>query len=411
MDLKDEFIQIIKKYSELSLKESENETKKYIQEVFNVSLSEVFIKEPSKQETLKQEPTQETNGCIYIFKKGKNIGQKCGSGKSKFCYKHKKNDLNIKVNQERNIKKPIPKPIPTNKIETGSVINQNWFIGTSIGKGGFGEIYSAAKFNDHGNYKDDDFSFAIKIEPKSNGPLFVEMHFYKRVIVEKEIEKFKLQKNIQYLGLPKYYGSGLYNDYRYIVMEKYDSNIDKLFRNGDLNSSTILQIGIQILNIVEYIHSKGYIHADIKGENILLKENDTSHIYLVDFGLCSRYSNIYQPDPKKAHNGTLKYTSRDSHQGVESRRGDLEILGYNMIEWSGGILPWQHLCKKSAGKKILNEVSESKIKYMNDLSLFFNKVQFNDTNLKNKLQTYFETIIKITFEELPPYQLLHNIFN
>ncbi len=39
---------------------------------------------------------------------------------------------------------------------------------------------------------------------------------------------------------------------------------------------------------------------------------------------------------------------------------------------------------------------------MNDLSLFFNKVQFNDTNLKNKLQTYFETIIKITFEELPP---------
>ncbi len=44
--------------------------------------------------------------------------------------------------------------------------------------------------------------------------------------------------------------------------------------NGNLNSSTILQIGIQILNIVEYIHSKGYIHADIKGENILLKEND-----------------------------------------------------------------------------------------------------------------------------------------
>ncbi len=56
---------------------------------------------------------------------------------------------------------------------------------------------------------------------------------------------------------------------------------------------------------------------------------------------------------KKAHNGTLKYTSRDNHKGVESRRGDLEILGYNMIEWSGGILPWQHLCKKNAEKKIL----------------------------------------------------------
>ncbi len=82
-------------------------------------------------------------------------------------------------------------------------------------------------------------------------------------------------------------------------MERYDSNIDKLFRNGNLNSSTILQIGIQILNIVEYIHSKGYIHADIKGENILLKENDPYHIYLVDFGLCSRYSNIIDQILKK----------------------------------------------------------------------------------------------------------------
>ncbi len=54
-------------------------------------------------------------------------------------------------------------------------------------------------------------------------------------------------------------------------MERYDSNIDKLFRNGNLNSSTILQIGIQILNIVEYIHSKGYIHADIKGENYIIE--------------------------------------------------------------------------------------------------------------------------------------------
>ncbi len=40
MDLKDEFIQIIKRYSELSLMDTENETKKYIQEAFNASLSE-----------------------------------------------------------------------------------------------------------------------------------------------------------------------------------------------------------------------------------------------------------------------------------------------------------------------------------------------------------------------------------
>ncbi len=71
------------------------------------------------------------------------------------------------------------------------------------------------------------------------------MHFLQRVIVEKEIEKFKLQKNIQNLGLPKYYGSGctMIID---ILLWKGMINIDKLFRNGNLNSSTILQIGIQI---------------------------------------------------------------------------------------------------------------------------------------------------------------------
>ncbi len=47
----------------------------------------------------------------------------------------------------------------------------------------------------------------------------------------------------------------------------------------------------------------------------------------------------------------IKYTSRDNHKGVESRRGDLEILGYNMIEWSGGILPWQLYVKRMLKKR------------------------------------------------------------
>ncbi len=80
--------------------DTEMKQKKYITRSINASLSEVFItdtQEPSKQEQIQ-------DGCIYIFKKGKNIGQKCGSGKFKFCSKHKKNDLNIEVNQEKNVK-------------------------------------------------------------------------------------------------------------------------------------------------------------------------------------------------------------------------------------------------------------------------------------------------------------------
>ena len=38
--------------------------------------------------------------------------------------------------------------------------------------------------------------------------------------------------------------------------------------------------------------------------------------------------------------GTIEYTSRDAHIGAHSRRSDLEILGYNLVHWMSGDLPW-----------------------------------------------------------------------
>ena len=46
------------------------------------------------------------------------------------------------------------------------------------------------------------------------------------------------------------------------------------------------------------------------------------------------------PDERKAHDGTLEYTSRDAHTGAHSRRGDMETLGYNLVHWASGTLPW-----------------------------------------------------------------------
>lgn len=110
------------------------------------------------------------------------------------------------------------------------------------------------------------------------------------------------------------------------------------------------------------------MHADIKAANILMgitKETQNKQCYLVDFGLATKYSDDkdFKPNPKKAHDGTIEYLSRDAHLGgkfnifkekfinlliknkfvflVQSRRGDLEILAYNIIQWLGCILPWE----------------------------------------------------------------------
>ena len=71
-------------------------------------------------------------------------------------------------------------------------------------------------------------------------------------------------------------------------------------------------------------------------------------VYLVDFGLACRYAlngrhKPYDSDMRKAHDGTIEFTSRDAHIGAHSRRGDLEILGYNLLQWTAGRLPWQDL--------------------------------------------------------------------
>lgn len=72
--------------------------------------------------------------------------------------------------------------------------------------------------------------------------------------------------------------------------------------------------------MLQFIHQCGYIHGDIKGANILLgsnKKTASQQVYLVDFGLASKYftGSEFKPNKKKAHNGTIEYLSRDAHDG------------------------------------------------------------------------------------------------
>lgn len=134
------------------------------------------------------------------------------------------------------------------------------------------------------------------------------------------------------------------------------------------------------MDSLEYIHSCAYVHADLKGANILLGygTKGESQAYLVDYGLASHcVTGDFKPDPKKMHNGTIEYTSRDAHQGVPTKRGDLEILAYNLVHWSGVSLPWEASNLLSAPIK----VQQAKEEFMKSFEVFFKK-QFTDNTAR-----------------------------
>lgn len=155
------------------------------------------------------------------------------------------------------------------------------------------------------------------------------------------------------------------------------------------------------MDVLEYIHEKGYVHADIKGSNILLSATSKSQVYLVDFGLATHYSNdkAFKPNPKKAHNGTIEYLSRDAHQGVETRRGDLEILAYNLIQWLGGSLPWE---TNLTDPKI---VQQSKEQHMSNIKNFL-KVCFEAP--PSPIENLLKYINTLKFNDSPDYKKVHS---
>ncbi|KAM6217283.1 serine/threonine-protein kinase VRK2-like [Rhynchocyon petersi] len=248
---------------------------------------------------------------------------------------------------KRNDKYRLPVPLPEGKILVDMERNL-WMLGKMIGSGGFGLIYLAFPTNK----TDEDARHVIKVEYQENGPLFSELKFYQRAAKKDCIQRWIALKQLDYLGIPLFYGSGLTTfkgrSYRFMVMERLGTDLQKLSDlNGTFKKSTVLHLGIRMLDVLEYIHENEYIHGDIKAANLLLGYKNPEQVYFADYGLSYRYCpngnhKQYQENARKCHNGTMEFTSLDAHRGVGlSRRSDLEILGYCMLRWACGKLPWE----------------------------------------------------------------------
>lgn len=303
----------------------------------------------------------------------------------------------------------LPDPIRNGEI-VRDLLKKDWQIGPSIGVGGFGEIYSATDVLDSPRKKAS-YPYVVKIEPHINGPLFVEMHFYMKVGKPTDIEAWMKTKKLKSLGMPRYLGSGSheYNGqkYRFVVMDRYGKDLWSLFLENKRTFpyTTVLRIGLQVIDVLEYIHSKTYVHADIKGSNLLLglHKGTENQVFLVDFGLASHFTEKeFKPDPRKAHNGTIEYTSRDAHMGVPTMRGDMEILGYNMLQWLASKLPWENNLSDPV------RVQQQKTESMDDIPGLMKK-SFPKSSAPAPLVKYFEYVARLKHDEKPDYTYCHKL--
>ncbi|RNA34646.1 serine threonine- kinase VRK1, partial [Brachionus plicatilis] len=297
------------------------------------------------------------------------------------------------------------------------IFKNNWTLGKPIGQGGFGLIYLANKGENSKNLADAEY--VVKIEPKDNGPLFCESHFYVNCAKEDQLKIFKRDKNINHLAIPKFISSGLctYNekDYRFLVMDRYSKDLQSFLDDSSshqINEAGVMYLMRQVLYALEYIHQKGYSHGDIKGANIMLKNDQES--FLVDYGLACRFErdNVhqkYQVKPERRHNGTIEYTSLDAHNGAQiSRRSDLEILGYCIVHWLSGTLPWMDQLKNPT------QVQQSKTKSMDNVKEFVSNtlnVKNVSESVKKFVEFYLNEVKKLEFESEPPYAKIQSKIN
>ncbi|KAF3450696.1 hypothetical protein FNV43_RR06785 [Rhamnella rubrinervis] len=235
-------------------------------------------------------------------------------------------------------------PLPE-KVQVGG---SPWYrLERKLGKGGFGQVYvgqrvSAVNTNDR-NTGQGALEVALKFEHRSSkgcnyGPPY-EWQVYNTLGGSH--------------GVPRVHYKGRQGDYYIMVMDMLGPSLWDVWNNNShtMSIEMVACIAIEAISILEKMHSRGYVHGDVKPENFLLGTPgtpDEKRLFLVDLGLATRWRDSttgrhveYDQRPD-VFRGTVRYASVHAHLGrTGSRRDDLESLAYTLIFLLRGRLPWQ----------------------------------------------------------------------
>jgi casein kinase 1, gamma len=308
---------------------------------------------------------------------------------------------NIKANTNANLNALTSTPISqvvagnssaSTSLSSSITIAHSFRVGRKIGSGNFGELRLGKNIHTNQNV-------AIKFEKATSRAqlLIVEYKIYKRLVPCE--------------GIPHVYHFGQCGRFNTLVLELLGPSLEDLFNLNKRKFSlkTVCMIAIQIIERIEYVHSKHIVFRDIKPENFLIGRQSNRNenlIHIIDFGLAKEFidretGKHIDFSENKSLTGTARYMSINTHLGCEqSRRDDLEAIGYMLMYFLRGSLPWQGL-KADTFKERYSKISQMK----------------QSTKLEDLCNThpveffhYLKYVRSLEFSQTPDYKYMMTLF-
>ncbi|CAI0385798.1 unnamed protein product [Linum tenue] len=340
------------------------------------------------------------------------------------------------------------------KLKVDQVVGGKFKLGRKIGSGSFGELY-----------------LGVNVQTGEEVAVKLESVKTKHPQLQYESKLYMLLQGGT--GIPHLKWFGVEADYNVMVIDLLGPSLEDLFNycNRKFTLKTVLMLADQLINRVEYMHSRGFLHRDIKPDNFLMglgrKANQVVafyryffhclaeelfpdvictasagtvsivnffgvekhkvfprlfniallyaflclvsgyiQVYVIDYGLAKKYRDLqtHKHIPYRENKnltGTARYASVNTHLGIEqSRRDDLESLGYVLMYFIRGSLPWQGL-KAGTKKQKYDKISEKKVS---------TSIESLCKSYPSEFVSYFHFCRALRFEDKPDYSYLKRLF-
>ncbi|KAK9704830.1 hypothetical protein RND81_07G013800 [Saponaria officinalis] len=270
------------------------------------------------------------------------------------------------------------------------ILGGRFKMGRKIGSGSFGELYLGVNI-------ETGEEIAIKMESaKTRHP---QLHYESKLYTV-------LQGGT---GIPHFKWFGVEGEHNVMVIDLLGPSLEDLFNycSRKLSLKTVLMLADQLISRVEYMHARGFLHRDIKPDNFLMGlGRKASQVYIIDYGLAKKYRDLqtHKHIPyreNKSLTGTARYASVNTHLGIEqSRRDDLESVGYVLMYFLRGSLPWQGI-KANTKKQKYDKISEKKTT---------TPIEVLCKSYPSEFVSYFHYCRSLRFEDKPDYSYLKRLF-